>query len=197
MRVAEVGGLPARARSRRGVTFIEMAVTALVLAFIVAATAGLYNIGQRQQLIGGRYSANQTNMREALRRMTRALRHGYAVVGTSSAGSLSGISSGAGQVVVRVPDPGGATQSDLLFYRSPAGAIYYLGQNDPAPGTKLLDNVQSLTFNYFQTTPSGTTVVDATPSQATEVMITMTAVSRPATTTVTAYVNLRNAIGGF
>lgn len=190
-----------RLRYRSGATLIEMVVSALILSFIVAATAGLYTVGQAQQRTARSYSEAQTDIRTTLRRMTRALRHGYQVVGVSAAGTLAGKASGPDQVIVRVPEPGGGSQSEILFYRSGSGVLYFQRESDAAPGTPLVEGVRALAVHYFRTDIAvGGAIrvpVDADPATATEAEVTLTVERPPAVTTVKAYVTLRNAIVGF
>lgn len=190
---------PGSMRLRAGVTLPEVLVTALILAFVVAATAGLYTIGQAQQQTARGYSRAQTDIRSALNRITRTLRHGYRIVDTSSVGALAGMSSGATQAIVEVPEPGAASTAQVRFYRAADGTVYFQRHTDAAPGTALIRGVQALTFQYLQTTDPGTglaTFPAPTPGQATEVRITITANRPHAVTTVQAYVTLRNALGG-
>lgn len=188
-----------RRRDCAGVTLPEVLVTALILAFVVAATAGLYSIGQAQQRTARSYSRVQTDLRSALNRMTRTLRHGYRIVDTSTVGTLTGMSSGTSQTIVEVPQPGAASTAQVRFYRAADGTVYFQRHIDAAPGTPLTGGVQALRFEYLQTTDPGTglaTFPAPAPGLATEVRITLTANRPPAITTVKAYVTLRNALGG-
>ncbi len=193
----------------------EMLLSMLILAFLAAATASLYTVGQAQHHTAKGYSQVQTDVRRAMARVTRTIRHGYSVVGTSSLGTLNGLSSAVNdQIIVEVPEPSPSTaKRQIRFYRSNAGVLYYQDHTQAAPGTALMTGLQvpregltsgeaaPLTFHYYQSIPdlSGavtTTNVDANPSLATEVRITITARSAPVSTTVRAYVSLRNSLQG-
>lgn len=174
----------------RGMTLIEVLIVALIMTFLTIGVGMLYTVGQRQQRISNYYSQVQTDMREGLRRVTRTLRHGYEVVGTSTAGTLNGLSSSTSQIIVRVPEPTGAatTYVHIRFYVS-GSVLYSQRQDQSAPGVALLDGVQTLAFNYFDEYGAN---MNATPTAATRTEIVLTARRGPATTTVRTLVTLRN-----
>lgn len=197
-----------RPRGRRGFTLVEMLMAVVMLTFVGAGTATLLLVGQRQQRLARNYSQVQSDLRKGLLRITRTLRHGYQVVGqnTTYSASVSAFTataarqSNASQLVVRIPEPAGTTPTsvELRFYRS-GGILYAQHPADLAagnPGIALLSGVQSLAFNYFRTGGTTTTVVDATPEQASEVRILVTAAREQAITTVETRISLRNALPG-
>ncbi|HOJ23012.1 MAG TPA: type II secretion system protein [Armatimonadota bacterium] len=187
--------VPAAIRQRcRGLSLVEMLVAALVLSFLVASTAAVYQGGEKQQRTARAYSLAQTDIRRALQRITRTARHGYQVVPTSNWGTFAGQSSGMHQLIVEVPEPGATSRAQVRFYIQD-GNVYAQRQNVPSPGILLIEGVQALEFRYYQTDPGTGARPEVPPDQATEVEITLTAVRGPAVTTVKAYVNLRNAIG--
>src|ERR1041385_3230096 len=94
-----------RIHTRRGVTIAELLVVAIVLSFIVGAAMRLYNLAQHQQLQARMYSQAQTDLRTALRRATRAIRHGYAAKATSSKSNFpNGSATSSTQVIVPIPE---------------------------------------------------------------------------------------------
>lgn len=176
----------------KGMSLIEVILAAMVLSFMVAATARVYQVGEKQQRTARAYSLAQSDIRRGLQRLTRTVRHGYQVVAASA--NFGGASSGLNQVVVEVPEPGGTTRGEIRFYLS-GGTLYAQKQSEAAPGTALVTGVQALELKYYQT-DSGTGIASVVaPALATEVDIKVTAKRDPAVTTVRAYVNLRNAIG--
>lgn len=175
-------------------SLVEVLVAALVLSFLVASTAAVYQGGEKQQRTARAYSLAQTDIRSALQRITRTARHGYKVVPASSSGTFSGQSSGLNQLIVEIPEPGAASRAEVRFYVA-NGRVYAQRNNEAAPGLLLIEGAQTLEFRYYQTDPGTGARNVAAPGSATEVEITLTAVRGPAVTTVKAYVNLRNAIG--
>src|SRR5690349_20361706 len=118
----------------------------LAVSFLLAVTSTLYSVGFRQQRTGRRYSLAQTDGRAALARVTRTRRHGSKVVGTSNAGTLSGLTSSASQLIVNIPQATGNSPIDVMYAIDNAGNLYYKGQND-ANGTTLTYGVQSMTVH--------------------------------------------------
>jgi len=109
--------VPAAIRQRcRGLSLVEMLVAALVLSFLVASTAAVYQGGEKQQRTARAYSLAQTDIRRALQRITRTARHGYQVVPTSNWGTFAGQSSGMHQLIVEVPEPGTTSRAQVRFY---------------------------------------------------------------------------------
>lgn len=192
---------PARGRrARRGALLVETLAAVLILTFLVWATARFYIVGIAQQRLGQGYSQAQTNIRTALRSVTRTIRHGYAVVPSVSSGNLNGKTSTTSQIIVTVPQATGSPTINILFYVS-NGTLYYQRSTDTSP-TVMITGVQSLTLTYYKTSlaSSGTgttqTQVNSTPGSATEVQINLVANYQNVTTTVTAYTTLRNMIAG-
>jgi hypothetical protein len=174
---------------------MEMVLAALLLSFIVAAVSALYNVAYKQQRIARNYSQVQTDIRAGLRRATRAIRHGYKVVNPSTQANFPVKASNASQMIVVVPD-NTAAQRELRLYLS-SGTLYAQYQDQTtASATALLSGVTALTFNYFYENVTTKTATDGSPQLATEVQITVTAQQDAATTTVQAYVELRNATLG-
>src|SRR5690348_17322830 len=66
-------------RAQRGTSLIELLAVAIILSFLIGATAQFYNVGKAQQRLGQGYSQVQTDLRAALRVATRTIRHGYAL----------------------------------------------------------------------------------------------------------------------
>jgi Tfp pilus assembly protein PilW len=184
---------------RRGATIVEFLVSMFLMSIVLTGTARLFYVGYQQQRQARGYSNAQKEIREGLRRMTRALRHGYGVVNPSSSAGFPAADSGASQVIVRVPEPSGASTTDIEFRFHVSGEVlYYQRSDEAAPGTALVSGVQSAVFNYYQSSGSGRTAVDSTPASANEVQVTLTAESADMTTKVSTLVNLRNAtVGSF
>ena len=180
--------------SRRGHTLWEMLATTLLLGMTATAAATLMRTGQRQQKIARDYSQIQTDMRSAVRRASRTIRHGYAVVNPSSSSRFAGnTASNGSQVIVKVPEPGNTSQVEVRFYLS-GGTFYAQRADDTGSGLALMSGVNTLSFNYYQTSSAtGTrTAVDSTPQSATEVGLTLNATSGLVTSSFTSYVALRN-----
>jgi type II secretory pathway pseudopilin PulG len=194
-------------RGPGGWTLLELLASAIVLSFLVASSATLYSVWQRQSLLARNYSQAQTDLRTAFRIMLRTIRHGTTVVATSSSGTINGKVSNASQIVVHVPESGSAS-ADVVFYVDSAGTLYYQRDTDATP-TSMITGVKTISIHYFQTTTtvSGTgtlseanTEVAGAPASATEVQIALTVRSggpkdttnEAAVTTVQSYVTLRN-----
>jgi hypothetical protein len=177
---------------------MEMVVSALILSFVVMATAQLMNGGLRQQKLGREYSQAQTDLREGLARATRAIRHAYEVVNPSTEANFgANTASSAGQVIVRVPEPGGSANPDVeMRFHLSNGTLYAQRDDQTAPGTALMTGVQSLTFNDFQSITGTSVAMDGTPQQASAVQIRITAVRGSAVTPVETLVTMRNSILG-
>ena len=201
MRKQAVSPRVARSRSRRGATLMELVATYLILAFVTSGTMGLYYVGTRQQRISRFYTLAQTDLREGIRRITRTVRHGSAVLtGTAFAAP----NSSATQIIVAVPQ---ASPGDRIrVYRDPTtGTIYAQTAGDAAAssaGTVMVTGPATLSIAYYQTgaTSTGTATTDVTasgPATATEAQITLSATRGSVTTTSVAYVQLRNANFGF
>src|SRR5689334_10324473 len=73
-------GARSRRGSQRGLTLVEMLVTAIIMVFLTTSTFQLYTVVNRQQLKARDYMNNQTADRDALRLMMRTIRHGSVVV---------------------------------------------------------------------------------------------------------------------
>ena len=127
------------------------------------------------------YSYGQTDIRTAMRTVTRTLRHAYQVNATGTLGSLSGVASNGSQVVCTIPQASGSANIQVLFYMS-GDTVYYQRSTDAAPGTALLTGATGMAVAYYTTT-NGITSAAASPSQATEVQITLTATRGSVTTT--------------
>lgn len=184
-----------RERHRRGYSLIEALIGVLILSFVVAATATLMEVGTRQQRLGRSYSQVQTELRDALRRATRSVRHGYWVVGTSTVSNFSAApTSGSTQVIVRLPQAGGGTLE--ARYHLSGGTLYVQREDEVAPGTALITGVTQFTLGYYRTNGSVRSASDGTPANATEVKFRLTATRGSATTPVETLVTLRNRLAG-
>src|SRR5437868_3412727 len=140
---------------RRGVTIIEMLMVAIILSFIVGATMRLYNVGQYQQLQARMYSQAQLDLRVALRRATRTIRHGYSPKATSSKSNFpSDSASSSTQVIVPIPetDSDGTNKEIRVYYSS--GSLYAQRSDETGSGTLLIDGLRTSTagaeFHYFK-----------------------------------------------
>ena len=176
---------------------MELVLTALILSFILAATAQLYRVGNEQHRIVRHYSQVQVNLREALRRATRTIRHGSAVVTGSTVSNFQVADSTATQLIVVVPEPTGVMPDWIQVRIHLDGGILYAQRADQAaPGTPLITGVQSVNFDYFQVAGTTRAAVNGTPQVANEVQLSVVGRDGNATTRVTTLVNLRNAIAG-
>jgi hypothetical protein len=186
-------------------------LAAILLSFVVAASANLISVGQRQQRIARNYAQVETDLREALRRATRAVRHGYSVqsptINTSAVLNFadSGVPkllSDSTQVIVKVPEPTGSNPDTVeLRFHLTNGTLYAQRSDQSSPGTALISDVSSLSISYWNTVGTTRTAVNDTtgsnvPSAATEVQFTITAVEDQATTKVSTLVAMRNKIAG-
>lgn len=190
-----------RFRSRRGASIVEMVATFLILAFVTSGTAGLYYVGTRQQRGSRFYTEAQTDLREGIRRITRTVRHGSAVLTGTTFPSAD---SNSAQVIVAVPQA--SPRDKIRIYRNASsGTIYAQTSGDAASasaGTVMLAGPATLSITYYRTgaTSTGTTTTDVTssgPATATEVQLTLSTTRGSVTTTSVAYVQLRNANFGF
>jgi type II secretory pathway component PulJ len=182
-------------RTRRGYSLIEAVVTLVILSFVVAATATMMEVGTRQQRLGRNYSEVQTELRDALRRVTRGLRHGYQVVASSTqANFATAPTSGPTQVIVKLPQAGGGIIE--VRYHLSNGTLYSQREDETAPGTARLTEVDSLSLSYYQTVGSVRSAADSSPGDATEIRFYVTATRGSATTPVEALVALRNRLAG-
>jgi|SRR5579859_3437021 len=205
---------PYTLRSRSGYTLIELLVSTLILGFLSLGGVTLYIVGFHQQRVAQHYSQVQTDLRTGLARANRTLRHAFEVVDANTV--YSGIVvtqfpnnavrfSNAAQLCIRAPQPtatGGYVE--IRFYLSNGTLLCERADAIGSP-TTLLNSVQALTFNYFQTSGGQRTAVDNTPAfgvtntpdMATEVQITITGQSSDQaaiTATAVTTVNLRNKI---
>jgi hypothetical protein len=184
-------------RARRGASMVETVATAFLLSFALAATAQLYRVGFVQQRVARSYSGAQTEGREALRRVTRTLRHGKKPVNPSTEAAFPVTTSDASQVIVKVPEPEGAATDWMEVRVHRSGTVLYAQRADQAaPGTSLLTGVAALSFNYFSVVGATRTQVAGAPATADEVQVTLTTLRESSYTKVSTLVNLRNAIAG-
>jgi len=182
-------------RLRAGFSLPEMLVALMMLSFIITGAATLLNVTRRQQRTLRLYSQVQTDLRAGVRRATRTLRHASEVVSPSSATNFPVKTSGSTQVIVLVPEPTGTSPSviEVRFYLS-SGVLYAQRSDVAGPGVALESDVQSLAFNYFRTSGAVRTAVDSTPTQATEIQMTVTGSSSTMTSSLTTLVTMRNAL---
>lgn len=194
-----------RQRSHSGISQVEVLLSLLLLAFLVSGTAALLNAGLRQQRLARGYSNDQTDLRNALRLATRAIRHSTGVINSSGVNfGSTGVAevSNASVLFVTVPEPSPGTNIQHRYYLS-GGTLYRQRSSDTGPGTPLLTNVTGLQFNYYRTLAGLRTSADPgnatglSTSQATEVLITVTVSQEYTTTKATALVYLRNYSPGF
>jgi len=179
---------------RRGASVPELLIALLVLSFVIAGTARLLVAGERQQSLGRNYSQVQTDLRLALNRATRAIRHAH--------GAQAGSSDT--QLIVEVPQASGETPqtTKATYYRS--GDTFFMRPSTPsnADPVPLITGVDMLSINYFRTDGAVRTPVDVTatnppnpanPTRATEVRIAITARRGRAAFSVDTLVAMRNA----
>lgn len=180
---------------RRGTSLVEALAVSLILAFVMAASARLLHAGNVQQLLSRGYSQAQTDLRDALRRATRGIRHAFGVVPASSSPTFSAApNSNASQLIVRLPQPGSAA-IEARYYLS-NGTFYVQRDTDAAPGTPLITGVTQLQFQYLRVSATTHTDVTGSPGSANEVRIRLTARRETATTPVEALVSMRNSVIG-
>lgn len=190
-------------RAQRAVTFVEMLVAMLILSFIIAAAATFYNTAYEQQRQARGFSRALTDLRSSLRVATRAIRHGFTVVGTTT--NFGNASSSATQLIVTVPEPTGTTPSTVqLRYYLSGGVLYKQRSDQAAPGTALADGITTLTFTYYQTVVTTRNTLPYTVGSttfgrdnATEVLMTVTATREKVLVRDSALILLRNKALGF
>lgn len=183
---------PARyRRTVAGVTLLEMVSSLAILAIIIAATVSLYWTGQLAHRRAGFYSRAQTDIRNAMRQITRVTRNAQSVVAQGTVGTLTGLASNGNQLVLRLSSQG--TPLECRYYLS-NGVLYQQSSTEAAPGRPLLVGVVTVTFNYYRTVAGTRTSVNGSPATATEVEINIRARSGSVTTGLTTYVTIRNAI---
>lgn len=183
-----------RARHPRGFSLIEAILALTVLSFVVIATATMLEVGLRQQRLGRSYSNVQNDLRDALRRATRGVRHAFGVVASSNSEFGSAVTSGPSQVIVQLPQAG-ASRLNVRYYLS-GTTLYFQKAGEAAPGTALITGVNSFSLSYYRTIGTVRTATDGTPSNATEIAFRLTATSGSATTPVETLVLMRNRLAG-
>lgn len=166
----------------------------MILAIVTAAAFSLYWSGNQAHRRSRFYSQAQTEARTALREVTRVVRTSVAVVGTGTQGTLSGLTSGANQLIVRVPS-GGASTLEVRYYVA-NGILYVQRSDESAPGRELILGVTGLSFAYYRTLAGTRTAVNGAPGTATEVQVTLQVRRVSVTTGLTAYVAIRTAVSG-
>lgn len=193
---------PLRRRTRPGVSLVELLAVAIILSFLVGATAQFYNTSKAQHQLSRDYSQVQTDLRTALRRVTRTLRHGFAPKHPSTRANFpSGSTSNSTQVIVPIPEADGAgVNKEIRIYYS-NGSLYAQRSDETGAGTLLINDLNTspagAEFRYYKTVAGANpTEVANAPETATEIRITLTGKYGRATTSVVAYVALRNVISG-
>lgn len=182
-----------RRRSRMALSLLEMVSSLAILAIVVLATVSLYWSGQLAHRRAGFYSRAQTDIRSAMRQLTRVVRSSVSVVSQGSVGTLSGLTTGTYQLIVRVPSS--TSPRECRYYVS-NGVLYQQTSDQSAPGTALLTGVVTVQFNYYRTAAGTRTSVNGAPATATEVEVNIRARSGSVTTGLTTYVTLRTAVAG-
>jgi len=177
---------------RRGVSLLEMVSALAILAIVVAATVSLYVSGNMAHRRAGFYSRAQTDIRSAMRQMTRVIRGSERVVAQGTVGTLSGLATTNYQVVVRLL---GTPARECRYYVS-NGVLYEQTSSENAPGRALLSGVVSLTFNYYRTAAGTRLSANGAPATATEVEINIRARSGTVTTGLVTYVTIRSTVAG-
>jgi len=136
---------------------MELLGATLLLAFVTSATAALYHVGTRQQRNAQFYSETQTDLKEALRRITRTIRHGgwggVGVVMGSSVTNFAGVAnSTASQIIVSVPQPNAIGSDQVRIYMDGSGNVYAQRNDSVGAGTLMLAGPSStIAFRYWQT----------------------------------------------
>ena len=185
----------ARKRSR-GYSLVEMLGAAMILAFVSLGTVMLYRVGDKTQRTARFYSDAQSQVREALRRVSRTVRHANGVVTNSLVANFSTApSSDTTQVIVETPAPASTSTEYIRFYLN-GTTLYAQRHDDTDAGIAITSGVQSMTVNYYYTTVTSSgisrTRVNGAPTTATEVQITLVLKSGTVTTTENVFVELRN-----
>ena len=181
--------------ARRGVSLAELLVSLTMMAMVIASCATLLTIGRRQQRTWQRYSQLQTDLHSALRRATRTIRHGSAVLNPSSAANFPVKTSSATQVIVVVPEPSGTTPANVEVRFHVTGGVFYAQRADVSGnGLVLMSGVQSVAFSYYRTASGSRASVSGSPQTATEIGISLTGSSGGLNTTLTALVAMRNVL---
>jgi Tfp pilus assembly protein PilW len=185
-----------RRKSRRGTSLVELMAVAFILAFVAIGTMSLYRVGDQQQRTARFYSDAQSVVREAIRRMTRTVRHSRGVVVGSSVTNFSAApNSTTSQIIVATPEPGTTGTEYIRFYLS-GTTLYAQRHDDTGAGLAIATGVQSMTISYYVTSVDASglirTSVNGAPATATEVQVSLVVKSGTVTTTEAAYVELRN-----
>jgi prepilin-type N-terminal cleavage/methylation domain-containing protein len=184
-----------RTPARRGMSLPELLVSLTLMAFVIVSCATLLTIGRRQQRTWQQYSQIQTDLRMALRRASRTIRHGSVVLNPSVAANFPVKTSSATQLIVLVPEPTGTTPTTVEVRFHLNGGVLYAQRSDVSGnGIALMSGVQSVAFSYYRTVAGARTSVPGAPHTATEVGITLTGSSGALTTNLTALVAMRNAL---
>ena len=180
----------------RGASLPELLITALLLSFIVGSVARLYSVGKSSHQVSRGYSQNQTDLRTAMRRATRTIRHGGAPVATTTDFGGGTQASDGTQVILQIPD---SSVKVRVYYKS--GSLYAQRSDESAPGTQLITGLTipsgQQTFRYYQSAGTAPPAdVSGSPATATEVKISLWSVRERVQTGITTYVALRNRIAG-
>ena len=123
-------------KSQKGFSLIEMMVVVVILGLIVLGLVTFFTGGARSWITGQSQLKAQREARQAIDRMVREIRHGESI---SSGDSKS--------ITASIPALGLESAYDVSFSWDdtwdPINRIVSSGTN------ALIDNVQSLTFTYF------------------------------------------------
>lgn len=202
---------PARSRRRRpAFSLIEMLSAVMILSFILAGVALLFQVNNRVSRRMRNYSLVQTDLRAGLKRATRTLRHGTEVVVPATAYSqavttftapASRSSNTNSQVTVCVPESSGTSPAyvEVRLYLS-NGTLYAQRANEGnagQPGKALLSGVSALKITYWNSSVSPRATTNASPQLATEVELSVTAAEPgqgAVSTSADALVSLRNYV---
>lgn len=182
-----------RLRRTLGASLVEMVAGLLILSFVTASVVSMYTTGRQSHRRARFYSKSQTEIRYALREMTRRIRTSNALLAQGTQGTLSGIASSSFQVVMTVPSGGGTKQ--CRYYVS-NGILYRQTSTQSAPGTPILKDVVQLTFAYYKTAAGTRISATGAVGTATEVEILLQARYGSVTTGLAAYVTLRSVVAG-
>ena len=110
------------------------------------------------------------------------------------AGNLSAATTDASNIIVEVPEPGGGSHVHVRFYLS-NGTLYSQRQDEASPGTRVVDNIQSMNFKYWQSFGAFRTELVSGFENATDVEILLVTARNGVSTSTSALVGMRNSNG--
>ena len=136
-------------RTSAGLTLLETLVGLATAGFIISGTGILFQALLRQQELARTVVSADEELSDALRTMTRVIRHGIAVVESSSV--FGAQATGNDRLVVEVPEPRGAARPTMeIQFHIQDRTLFKRRADQVAPGTPLATGVNALRFQAYR-----------------------------------------------